>query len=845
MRYRSQFALLFALSCCALAQQKGPGEIRNVRISSSASGLQVEVILSAPSQPSVEAAHNPERLVLVLPEITSNARQRKIAVQGRGIKAVRFGLNSANPPVTHVVVELERMVPYALSVDGNRLVLDFQTKEAKRSAPPGAASAPWAGVFRRRPKQVPEQSIQVTVTPVPPPQEPPISFPSTVSKDSHATGQASSAPSPVPSPSVLHSGAPSISNPNQSDTASRTDASVFPGNVSPEAPRKANGTSINSGWPSSAQASSSPPVSGNGLPGAAEPVRQTTTTSPSPLVSAEPAAADVPNPALAVRTTNPDLRTAFKVKYVAEDAAYLDGGRSSGLAEGMKLEVRNNPSRASNDSADAAAPVAELQIISVAETSAVAEIHVPQRPVKAGDVAYLSSQDEEALVQKNALSATRKYPAVVSFTEGDTLDDEVRQEIPKPPLPSVNRARGRIGVDYMALTSHGPASSTSSSLGLVMRTDITRINGSYWNLSGYWRGRLTSQSSTGQTTLQDLINRTYHLGLTYENPQSRWVAGVGRLYLPWASSLDTIDGGYFGARIHSGATLGVFAGSTPDPTSWDYNPNRHIGGAFINFESGSFDSFRYTSTSGVGISTLKWRVDRPFIFFENTVTYKRYFSIYHSLEADSPRGNAAVAAPGPGIGRSFLTVRVQPHERLELDFNHTYFRDIPTFDPALIGTGLLDKYLFQGFSAGARVEVIKHVWAYTDLGLSNRSGDTNHSLNQMYGLTFDRVPWLGLRVDGHYSKFNSSFGAGSYEAFSVSRNLGESLRLEVLVGQQNFVSSIAARDRARFVTSNLELPVGQHYFFQGGFTTSRGSVLNYNQWLVMLGYRFDSKHRTK
>jgi len=47
-----------------------------------------------------------------------------------------------------------------------------------------------------------------------------------------------------------------------------------------------------------------------------------------------------------------------------------------------------------------------------------------------------------------------------------------------------------------------------------------------------------------------------------------------------------------------------------------------------------------------------------------------------------------------------VTVRVQPISRLEFSANHTYFRDIPTFDPQLIGTGLLDKYLFRDSAAG-------------------------------------------------------------------------------------------------------------------------------------------------
>jgi hypothetical protein len=330
--------------------------------------------------------------------------------------------------------------------------------------------------------------------------------------------------------------------------------------------------------------------------------------------------------------------------------------------------------------------------------------------------------------------------------------------------------------------------------------------------------------------------------MTYDNPDSRWVAGFGRLYLPWATSLDTIDGGYFGRRVGSIATAGVFAGATPDPTSWNFDPSRRIGGAFVNFESGSYDDLHYTSTSGVGISTLKWKIDRPFLFFENGIFYKRTLSIYHSLQADNQMGNQAVAAPGPGVSRSFLTVRLQPTSRVEFDFNHTYLRDIPTFDPQLIGTGLLDKYLFQGFSGGARVEVVKSIWVYTTLGRSNRSGDTKASLNELVGLTISRLPWTGMRADLHYSRFNSSFGNGSYESVSLSHPFRENLRWEVLAGRQSF-ASLSANNASHFVNGLIEANLGQSYFVQSGYTWNRGGLQKYDQWQFTFGYRFDSKSR--
>ena len=552
---------------------------------------------------------------------------------------------------------------------------------------------------------------------------------------------------------------------------------------------------------------------------------------------------------------NTDFRTAFRVKYVAQDAAYLDGGRAAGLTEGMKLVVRDLPNSgavaAEGADSGAAGDVAELEVLSVAETSAVTEIHTPKRAVKVGDLAYLSSADQQSLVQKNALSATRKYPAVVSFTENDTLDDEARAEVPKPPLPSVNRARGRIGFDYIGVVDHGGSGMQSSNLGMVLRADITRINGTYWNVSGYWRGRFNS-TKAGPQTLQDLINRTYHLYATYDNPRSSWVAGVGRMYLPWATSLDTIDGGYIGRKIKPGVTAGVFLGSTPDPTSYGYNPHREIGGAFVNFAGGSYDDLHYTSTVGGGLNMLKWSVDRPFLFIENGIFYKRIFSIYQSSQIDNRQGywyqdpttnqNVWQAGTGWGPGRSFTTIRIQPHPRVEFSFNHTYFRDLPTFDPSLIQTGLLDKYLMQGFSAGTRVEIFKQIWLSADLGLNNHTGEKNNSLNQMFGITFGRLPWINMHADARYTRFNSSFGSGSYEALSFSKNLGEAMQFQILAGQQNFASSLTSANHSRFVNGTLEMTLGEHYFIQTGGTINRGSNMNYDQWMFTFGYRFDNKH---
>jgi len=846
-------AAMLMLSCAGAQNSASKTTVLSVTAAREGTDLRLEITLTAPVMPSVETTENPSRILLDLPQTVCSNNTKPISVDVNGVHQVRAGQHSLDPLITRIVLDLDQAHPYTIKSEGNRVIVTVRSagkRALASSAPVAATSGNLIGVFRRHHKTRPAVVLSDdSPVPVPPPTTAGPAFQPPASPREQRAGQ--------PSLGQNHVAPPTAANPNSVDppfmpvaatVSSAAESAPTTAVTSSTAIANANTAGAVSTAPAVSSVTASSSTNNPVQPSEdSETVQTIQPALPVVATAAPESATAAPESTLIARSDDPSLRTVFKVKYVAEGVAYLEGGRAQGLTEGMKLEIEdtNLPAR-QGDSANAADPrvIAELVVSAVAETSAVTDIHTPKRPVEVGDLAYLSSVDAEALVQQRALSATRQYPAVISFTEGDTLDEEARQEVPRPPLPSVNRARGRIGFDTIETLSHGTSSITSTDVGMAFRGDITRIGGTYWNLSGYWRGRMTKESAASQQTLQSLINRTYHLNLTYDNPNSTLVAGFGRLYLPWAPSLDTIDGGYFGKRLSKGRTLGIFGGSTPDPSSWDYSPDRVMSGAFINFEGGEFNGVHYSSTSGAGISMLKWAIDRPFVFFEDSVSYKSTIAVYESAQLDSPKGNSVTTSPGPGLGRNFFTLRVNPHPRVELDFNYNYFRDIPTFDTNLAALGLLDKFLFQGFSAGGRVQVWNQVWASTNLGRSSRTGDAKSSLNQMYGLTFGRLPFVNLRADLHYAQFNSSFGSGSYKAFSLSRQMSDRLRLEVLLGQQNFASTLTTNNRSRFVTGTVETTLGPHYYLQGNFTTNRGDM-SYDQVMFSIGYRFDYKRKGK
>jgi hypothetical protein len=542
----------------------------------------------------------------------------------------------------------------------------------------------------------------------------------------------------------------------------------------------------------------------------------------------------------------------FHVKYVSEGAVYLDGGRNSGLKEGMLLHlVHADPNVVMTESVrfQGQEPVADLRIFSVADTSSAAEIVKSREDLIVGDIAYLDVQSIQAREDTVNAVESENYPVVVTFSYGDPLDEEIRATTVSEKngvTPVVNQIRGRIGFDLGYLSEAGGVSSRQT--GLLIDADISRIGGTHWNFTGYWRGNLTSQNtgkSTGVAplTLNELLNRTYHLGLYYQNPDSIVTMGIGRLYLPYATSLSTIDGGYFGILIRPRVTVGAFAGSTPDPTSWSYAPNEHIAGTFVNYAYGDFDRVRLDDTFGLAATSIGWHIAREFAFAENTISFKHAFSIYNSLQFDQARTVVAGTSYSTGLTQSFSSIRFQPIRLITFNLNHNYLRNLPTFDPILISTGLLDQYLFQGLSGGVRLDLPYHIAVSTDVGKSNSSTDSASSWNQMYGLTFGEIKNTGLQLDLRYTKFNSSFGYGTYEYVSVSRSIADRFHVQLQGGTQHLNSPFSANSSSKFITSVVDFSLGPRYFFEGLFSWNTGTSMTYTQTNFTFGYRFGGKLR--
>jgi len=567
---------------------------------------------------------------------------------------------------------------------------------------------------------------------------------------------------------------------------------------------------------------------------------------------AAPLGAQAPEGAIPVPANPPakqakDKPVVFRVKYVGDSSVYIDGGRNADLEEGMKLSVVEAPPDgviADGIQYRGYEHVAEVIVSSVSDSSAVCDVVESKGELKIGQAAFLTAESAKSRHETELSTDLQNYPIVVAFTSGDPLDEEAHavREAQQVRLSPLQRMQGRIGFDYGATNESGGL--TSRQTGLVIDVDMRNIGGTYWNFIGSWRGNVGFSSSAlpgvPTQTLTDLVNRTYRIGFTYQSPDSPITLGVGRLFVPWAPGLSTIDGGYFGRKMTREVILGFFAGSTPDPSSWSYNPNQHIAGTLVNLEHGSFDHIRIYSTAGVAVTSIQWKVARQFAFLENNWSWKRYVSFYNSLQADAARIvniNGVKQSNPTGISRSYSTLHFQPIKLFGFGVNHNYFRTLPTFDPRLVSTGLVDQFLFQGFSADVSLSLPKHITLTASLGQSKSSTDKRKSPNQAYGINLGQIWKTGILLDLHYSKFNSSFGSGKYQSFSLSRNITDTFRVQVYGGHQDFFSPLSNNTNSNFVNAVVDYNVGPRYFLEGNFGWYHGSSLSYTQWSTVFGYR--------
>src|SRR5262249_39982255 len=138
-------------------------QIRNIAVSHSPQGLDVEITGNGPLTGKTMKLTGPDRLVLDIPNTVLEGRPREIAVNSNGVKAVRAARYQDDPPVTRLVVDSTSAPSFDLPPSGNKLVLKLM---AVPSAAPVPASAPVSASTTPEKTNVTEKTSAAAPSPI-------------------------------------------------------------------------------------------------------------------------------------------------------------------------------------------------------------------------------------------------------------------------------------------------------------------------------------------------------------------------------------------------------------------------------------------------------------------------------------------------------------------------------------------------------------------------------------------------------------------------------------------------------------------------------------------------------
>jgi hypothetical protein len=109
---------------CAQTPAAGSARVQHVVVRGTGDAMEVEIQTSgAPVEPDTQAITGPDRIVVDFPGAIPDAELRALKVNRGALKGIRAGLFFNNPPITRVVLDLEKPQSYRISTGQNAIVV--------------------------------------------------------------------------------------------------------------------------------------------------------------------------------------------------------------------------------------------------------------------------------------------------------------------------------------------------------------------------------------------------------------------------------------------------------------------------------------------------------------------------------------------------------------------------------------------------------------------------------------------------------------------------------------------------------------------------------------------------
>jgi hypothetical protein len=434
-----------------------------------------------------------------------------------------------------------------------------------------------------------------------------------------------------------------------------------------------------------------------------------------------------------------------RISYLTTTSAYVDAGRDDGLKEGDSLRVVRGGTG-----------VGLLRVAFLASRQASCDI----------------LSDPAALVVGDTLSIARAAAPPVVAAAGKTAAATSAR-----PSRRTAGLHGRVGARYLGVWRRDGVGGRLSQPSLDLRLDGQALGGTPLGIVLDLRTRRTSSIRPDGSSVVDGRTRAYQAALFFNPVGSPFRVTAGRQLSPSLASLTLLDGALAELRRPRWG-LGLFAGSEPDPVSFDYSSDVRDYGGYLQLHSPPGSASQWSTTLGAIGSYEAGLANREFAYLQTAVTGRR-FSLYATQEVDYYRPwKQAMGEPSLSFSSSYASLRVELSRALSVNGGVDNRRNVRLYRDAVTPETAFDDAFRRGVWGGLSLRLGQRGRVGMD-ARSSSGGSLGRTLSYTLSLSADRLGPLDLGLRSRTTRYDGPRQSGWLQSLTVGVSPAAALHVDL------------------------------------------------------------------
>lgn len=518
--------------------------------------------------------------------------------------------------------------------------------------------------------------------------------------------------------------------------------------------------------------------------------------------------------------------TSFRVRNRSAQAVYLEGGSSSGLSVGDRLEVVRGGD-----------VIAEVEVTFVAGFSASCRVLSETATIEGGDMAKLKGVAQMML----SSAVGSEMSSLSTSTSPQSVEPGYGNSLPAP--RPATKISGTLALEFESFSddSGHDLDYDRSQVRLSLRgRDLGGLP-----LSMRVRTRVQeiqrARELSGGVAADESRDRLYEISLRYDAPSGRYSLMGGRLGASPFIGIGYLDGVLAQVKAYKTFSVGGFWGNRPDIAELGFESFGQKYGGYLRFANDqSAAPQQFEVTLGGVREEGDVDVSREYVLLESYYSSGGIFSLFQRAEIDLNNDwREELSDDSSQLSNLALSARFRVSDKVRLVVSHDQFRQYRTEETRSIPEELFNDLLRQGLRVAVNVGRPRQLNWSVSAGWRDQEDADESSVSFGLGARHPDVG-AGISVSGDILGYSNLYSEGGVVRLRGSKFLRQGHEFYLDLGTRfeegKFHSDDETTDSWGRLGFWVELPA--RLFGRGEFEYSSGDSIEGARVTLGIGYRF-------